>query len=1071
MFSNPGNLHSVRPSSSSSQIIVGNGNLLPITHTGTGSLITTTSPLHLRNVLLSPALIKNLLSVRQLTRDNPVSVEFDALGFSVKDIHTREVILRCDYDGDLYPVSASSSCAPRRPFGGVASVDLWHQRLGHPGAAALHSVSIYFPFDCNKSSAHSCHACRTGKNVRLPFQSSTSCSYFPFQLLHLDVWTSPVVSVSGYQYYLVILDDYSHYVWSFPLRYKSEVVTHLSAFFAYVQTQFQRRILALQTDNGREFDNAAVHSLLTKNGTVMRLSCPYTSQQNGKAERVLRTLNDGVRALMFHASVPAKFWAEALNTSTFLLNRRPCRSTTPSTPHDLLLGTAPDYHALRVFGCLCYPNTESTSRHKLDTRSVACVFFGYSPDHRGYRCYDPVTRRVHTSRHVHFVEDVFPFATRTPVVVPSQPATDDEQVLQFVSPQVARASLLPAGGLPTRTSDGEAQQAFPPASSAAPRVCTPGSSPAVDPSPDGTASSARSTPSSCVVPSSSDSSPSPARSSPMLASPPPVRQMITRAQDGIFKPNPRYAQLASTTAPSADISPLPSSVRTAVKDPNWLSAMQEEFAALISNRTWELVPRPPRANLITGKWIFGHKTRADGSLERYKARWVVRGFNQRPGVDYGETFSPVIKPATIRTVLTLAASRNWPVHQLDVKNAFLHGTLDEEVFCLQPAGFVDPDKPDHVCRLSKSLYGLKQAPRAWFLRFARFITSIGFVATRSDSSLFTYSHGADAAFLLLYVDDIILTASSSGLLQRIVDKLTGEFAMKDLGDLHFFLGIQVTRTPAGFFLSQQHYAEEILERAAMDNCKSAPTPIDTHGKLPAADGPKVADPSAYRSLAGALQYLTITRPELAYTAQQICLHMHDPRECHQALIKRALRYVRGSLAMGLWLTASSSLSLRAYTDADWAGCPDTHRSTSGFCVYLGDAQVSWSSKRQATVSRSSAEAEYRGVTNAVAECIWLRQLLGELLCPVRSATLVYCDNISAVYLSANPVHHRRTKHVELDIHFVRERVALGDIRVLHVPTRQQLADVMTKGLPTNIFHEFRSSLCVSFGDVTTAGGC
>ncbi|XP_051197276.1 uncharacterized mitochondrial protein AtMg00810-like [Lolium perenne] len=278
--------------------------------------------------------------------------------------------------------------------------------------------------------------------------------------------------------------------------------------------------------------------------------------------------------------------------------------------------------------------------------------------------------------------------------------------------------------------------------------------------------------------------------------------------------------------------------------------------------------------------------------------------------------------------------------------------------------------------------------------------------------------------------------------------------MKDLGALHFFLGIRVTRTAAGFFLSQQQYAEDVLERAAMDNCRSAPTPVDTKAKLPAADGPRVADPSSYRSIAGALQYLTITRPELAYTVQQICLHMHDPRECHAGLIKRALRY----------------LDVRVYTDADWAGCPDTRRSTSGYCIYLGDALVSWSSKRQATVSRSSAEAEYRGVANAVAESVWLRQLLGELRCPISKATLVYCDNISAVYMSVNPVHHRRTKHVELDIHFVRERVALGEFRVLHVPTRQQLADVMTKGLPTDIFQEFRSSLCVSTADITTAGG-
>uniref|UniRef100_A0A8R7PVX6 Reverse transcriptase Ty1/copia-type domain-containing protein n=1 Tax=Triticum urartu TaxID=4572 RepID=A0A8R7PVX6_TRIUA len=200
--------------------------------------------------------------------------------------------------------------------------------------------------------------------------------------------------------------------------------------------------------------------------------------------------------------------------------------------------------------------------------------------------------------------------------------------------------------------------------------------------------------------------------------------------------------------------------------------MRDEFAALVSNRTWELVPRPPCANLISGKWVFRHKTRADGSLERYKARRVVRVFRQRPDVDYGETFSPVVKPATIRTILTIAASRSWPVHQLDVKNAFLHGTLQKEVYFLQPAGFVDETKPDHVCRLAKSLYGLKQAPRAWFLRFASFVTSIGFRATRSDSSLFLYNNGPDAAFLLLYVDDIVLTASSPALLQRIVSELT-----------------------------------------------------------------------------------------------------------------------------------------------------------------------------------------------------------------------------------------------------------------------------------------------------------
>jgi histone deacetylase 1/2 len=295
--------------------------------------------------------------------------------------------------------------------------------------------------------------------------------------------------------------------------------------------------------------------------------------------------------------------------------------------------------------------------------------------------------------------------------------------------------------------------------------------------------------------------------------------------------------------------------------------------------------------------------------------------------------------------------------------------------------------------------------------------------------------------------------------------------MEDLGPLHYFLGISVTRSPAGFFLSQWKYADDLLERSNMVSCWPAPTPVDTRAKLSSDAGSPVADPSEYRSIVSALQYITLTRPDLSYAVQQACLHMHDPREEHLALVKRILRYLRGTTDHGLHLHRSDKLDLIAYSDADWAGCPDTRRSTSGYAVYLGDALISWSSKRQPTVSRSSAEAEYRAVANTVAECCWLRQLLGELHSPLSQATVVFCDNISSVYMAANPVHHRRTKHIELDIHFVREKVALGQFRVLHVPTTQQFADIMTKGLPTAAFEESQFSLCIRPPDAQTASGC
>ncbi|WVZ58403.1 hypothetical protein U9M48_008680 [Paspalum notatum var. saurae] len=290
-----------------------------------------------------------------------------------------------------------------------------------------------------------------------------------------------------------------------------------------------------------------------------------------------------------------------------------------------------------------------------------------------------------------------------------------------------------------------------------------------------------------------------------------------------------------------------------------------------------------------------------------------------------------------------------------------------------------------VCRLNKSLYGLKQAPRAWYSRFATFLVTLGFTEAKSDTSLFVYRHGDEMAYLLLHVDDIVLTASSQHLLHRIITSLQQECAMKDLGVLHHFLGVTVEPRPSDLLLHQRQYTLDILERAGMTDLSH------------------------------------LTRPDITYAVQQACLHMHDPREPHLTALKRLLRYLRGTVDYGLLLHRSSSAELVVYTDTDWAECPDTRRSTSGYAFFLGGNLVSWSSKQQPVVSRFSAEAEYRAVANGVAEASWLRQLLAELHSPLAKSTLIYCDNVNAVYLSTNPVQHQRTKHVEIDLHFVRDR--------------------------------------------------
>jgi hypothetical protein len=330
-------------------------------------------------------------------------------------------------------------------------------------------------------------------------------------------------------------------------------------------------------------------------------------------------------------------------------------------------------------------------------------------------------------------------------------------------------------------------------------------------------------------------------------------------------------------------------------------AMKDEYDALIENKTWDLVPRPFNANIIRSLWIFRHKKKSDGSFERYKARLVGDGAGQQTGIDCGATFSPVVKPTTIRTVLSIALSKSWCLHQLDVKNAFLHGNLKETVYMHQPPGFRSSEHPDYVCLLKKSLYGLKQAPRTWYQRFADYVATLGFSHSISDHSLFIYRQGNDMAYILLYVDDIILTASSAALRQSIMSKLGSEFAMKDLGPLSYFLGISVTRHSGGLFLSQKKYAEEIIERANMSSSNPSPTLVDTKAKLSISSGNPYHDPTKYRSLAGALQYLTFTRPDISYVVQQICLFMHDPRTQHMSALKRIIRYIKGTVDFGLHL--------------------------------------------------------------------------------------------------------------------------------------------------------------------------
>ncbi|KAM1541138.1 hypothetical protein ACFX1Z_011089 [Malus domestica] len=548
-----------------------------------------------------------------------------------------------------------------------------------------------------------------------------------------------------------------------------------------------------------------------------------------------------------------------------------------------------------------------------------------------------------------------------------------------------------------------------------------------------------------------------------------LHPMQTRSKSGISK---AIALLAAVHEhEGVDLSQVePATYKSALKSPVWYEAMQDEISALHKQGTWSLVPLPKHKNLVGCKWVFKIKKNADGSIGRYKARLVAKGFNQEEGIDYGETFSPVVKPTTVRLVLALSAHFGWSLRQLDVKNAFLHGILQEEVYMTQPPGFGDSKHEDYVCRLHKSLYGLKQAPRAWNERFTSFLPSLGFTSTYADSSLFVKTVDTSVVILLLYVDDIIITRSATHAIHAMIQSLTQEFDIKDLGPLHYFLGIQIVHKEDGLFLSQDKYVTDLLTKSEMLLSKPCATPCFPYNRLLKDDGKPFNNPALYRSLVGALQYLTFTRPDISFAVHQVYQFMQCPMESHFVAVKRILRYLRATQGCGIHYI-KGSLEITAYSDADWAGDPNDRRSTTGLVVFLGSNPISWSSKKQHTVSRSSTEAEYRALSTTAAELDWIKQLLVFLHVPISVQPVLFCDNLSAIALTCNPVQHQRTKHIEIDVHFVRERVARHDLQVHFVSSNEQFADILTKGLSAPLFQTHCANLRLCFTAPELVGGC
>ncbi|KAG8492112.1 hypothetical protein CXB51_015664 [Gossypium anomalum] len=848
-------LHGSTPYSGKSSLLMSNGVSTNILSIGSAVIPTKQKLLHLFNALCVPSIRKNLLFVSKFATDNNVFFKFHPSYCVIKDIQTREILMRGQVRDGLYHFSVGSdsllSSVPNAALHVCSLVDdvfsLWHKRLSYPVDNIVKNVLTNCQISFNKN--------------------------------HLDgvyvayLWGPAAVPCEENLYYVSFIDMTSRFTWVYLISRKSQALECFGQFQKMVFTQFGKHIKQFQSDWGGEFRTFS--SVLANQGIIHRVSCPHTSEQNSVAELRCISLID----------CPLRFSTGRPHFKVYLV------------VHQLMI----------ISECL-----------------DVVVFRTY------------VRLKVIVSRHVVFDENRFLFPlSSTSAKLPLNTTTYVPVVRSIIPNEVCPDPVSTTedsinspvhNGDRTQHDSSDMYSASQHSSHSRPAV-------------------QEEVPSTVTFPIKPPTIP--------LISTTNTHAMVTRSKAGIFKPKALCADKVEVE---------PCSVEEALAHPDW-----------------ELSPLPLGRKAIGCKWLFRIKKNPDGTINRRKASLVGKGCSQVPGCDFKETFNPVVKPATIRTILSVAVTNGWSLRQVDVNNAFLNEDLTNEVFMQQPPGYEQ--------------FG------------------------PNDDSLFVRSSSDHTLYVLVYMDDIVITGNSSDVINCFVQQLHNKFALKDMGKLHYFLGIEVSRSSSGsLHLCQRKYIRELLARSSMTNAKSVHTPMVNSSLLSKDEGEPLAGPTEYRIIAGALQYIVLTRPDIAYTVNRVCQFMHAPTSLHMVALKRILRYLCGTISHGLLFRRSDRLSL--------------------------------------------VEAEYRSLAIAASDVTWLVSLLTELNLQSVDLPTVWCDNSSFVAVAANPVLHSKFKHVELDLFFIREKVASSELVVGEVPACDQVADILTKPLSVSAFTQFRHLLRV-----------
>ncbi|GJV66716.1 putative ribonuclease H-like domain-containing protein [Tanacetum coccineum] len=494
----------------------------------------------------------------------------------------------------------------------------------------------------------------------------------------------------------------------------------------------------------------------------------------------------------------------------------------------------------------------------------------------------------------------------------------------------------------------------------------------------------------------------------------------------------------------------PKKISEALEDESWVDAMQEELLQFEIQKVWILVDLPYGKKAIGTKWVYRNKKDERGVVVRNKARLVAQGHRQEEGIDYDEVFAPVARLEAIRIFLAYASYMGFIVYQMDVKSAFLYGKIDEEVYVSQPPGFQDPKSPEKVYKVVKALYGLHQAPRAWYATLSTFLLKNGYRRGTIDKTLFLKKDKHDIILVQVYVDDIIFGSTKKSWCDEFEALMKSRFQMSSMGELTFFLGLQVKQKPDGIFISQDKYVAEILKKFDFASVKTASTPIETQKPLVKDEEASDVDVHLYRSMIGSLMYVTASRPDIMFAVCACSRFQVTPKTSHLSAVKRIFRYLKGKPKLGLWYPRESSFDLESYSDSDYAGANLDRKSTTGGCQFLGRRLITWQCKKQTIVATSTTEAEYVAAASCCGQVLWIQNQMLDYGFNFMN-TKIYIDNESTICIVKNPVYHSKTKHIAIRHHFIRDAYEKKLIQVLKIHTNDNVADLLTKAFDVSRF--------------------